>query len=118
MSDGETSAVNTGASGEFGAWLRRFFASYYRHRPVNATFIGKHDYDPRLPDFSAAGVAVEDVDDDAGAPGQGVDVTAELGESGHDQGRGPPLLAGQLGVGVDIPTQLGQGRFVGADDGL
>ncbi len=39
--------------GEFGAWLGRFFASYYRHRPVNATFIGEHDYDPLLPDFSA-----------------------------------------------------------------
>jgi hypothetical protein len=37
-------------------WLDRFFASYYRHRPVNATFIGVHEYDGRLPDFSAAGV--------------------------------------------------------------
>jgi hypothetical protein len=45
-----------GASGELGAWLGRFFASYYRHRPVNATFIGEHDYDPQLPDFSPRGV--------------------------------------------------------------
>lgn len=38
------------------AWLDLFFAAYYRHRPVNATFIGMHDYDDRLPDFSPAGV--------------------------------------------------------------
>ena len=40
----------------FQAWLTRFFESYYRHRPVNATFIGEHRFDDRLPDFSAAGV--------------------------------------------------------------
>ncbi len=40
----------------FTAWLDGFFASYYRRRPVNATFIGKHEYDHRLPDFSEAGV--------------------------------------------------------------
>lgn len=39
------------------AWLDRFFESYYRHRPVNATFIGVHDHDDRLPDFSNNGVA-------------------------------------------------------------
>lgn len=33
-------------------WLDDFFASYYRWRPVNATFIGVHDYDDRLPDYS------------------------------------------------------------------
>ncbi len=37
-------------------WLDHFFASYYRHRPVNATFIGEHAHDHRLPDLSAAGV--------------------------------------------------------------
>ena len=36
-------------------WLDRFFASYYVHRPVNATFIGVHDHDHRLPDFSEHG---------------------------------------------------------------
>jgi len=40
-----------------GQWLDAFFASYYRHRPVNATFIGVHQYDDRLPDYSPAGVA-------------------------------------------------------------
>ena len=44
-------------SSEFELWLNRFFESYYRHRPVNATFIGDHRFDDRLPDFSAAGVA-------------------------------------------------------------
>ena len=41
---------------QFAAWLDEFFASYYRHRPVNATFIGVHNYDHRLPDFSPQGV--------------------------------------------------------------
>jgi hypothetical protein len=41
----------------FRAWLDDFFASYFRHRPVNATFIGMHDYDELLPDFSESGVA-------------------------------------------------------------
>src|SRR5579884_566427 len=40
----------------FRAWLDDFFASYYRHRPVNATFIGVHTYDDRLPDYSDDGV--------------------------------------------------------------
>ena len=38
-----------------GAWLDDFFASYYRHRPVNATFTGVHAYDERLPDLSEQG---------------------------------------------------------------
>lgn len=38
------------------AWLDDFFAAYYRRRPVNATFIGVHEYDHLLPDFSPAGV--------------------------------------------------------------
>jgi hypothetical protein len=40
----------------FTAWLDEFFASYYRRRPVNATFIGVHEYDHRLPDYSQAGI--------------------------------------------------------------
>jgi hypothetical protein len=39
------------------AWLDDFFASYFRHRPVNAAFIGVHDYDERLPDLSESGLA-------------------------------------------------------------
>ena len=38
-------------------WLDEFFTSYYRNRPVSATFIGVHDYDDRLPDYSPGGVA-------------------------------------------------------------
>src|SRR5262245_6953668 len=33
------------------AWLDRFFAGYYADRPVNATFVGVHEHDRRLPDF-------------------------------------------------------------------
>ena len=36
-------------------WLDDFFASYYAHRPVNATFIGRHELDHRLPDYSEDG---------------------------------------------------------------
>jgi uncharacterized protein (DUF885 family) len=36
--------------------LDRFFASYYRLRPVNATFTGVHDHDDRLPDWSPRGI--------------------------------------------------------------
>ncbi len=34
-----------------------FFDSYYRLRPVNATFTGVHDHDDRLPDWSPDGLA-------------------------------------------------------------
>jgi hypothetical protein len=37
-------------------WLDRFLAAYYARRPVNATFIGIHDYDHLLPDLSDGGV--------------------------------------------------------------
>jgi uncharacterized protein (DUF885 family) len=37
-------------------WLDEFFASYYKHRPVNATFIGIHTLDYHLPNFSKEGV--------------------------------------------------------------
>ena len=37
--------------------LDAFFASYYRLRPVNATFTGIHEHDDRLPDWSPEGLA-------------------------------------------------------------
>ena len=37
--------------------LDRFFESYYRLRPVNATFTGVHHLDDRLPDWSPDGLA-------------------------------------------------------------
>jgi hypothetical protein len=36
--------------------LDGFFESYYRLRPVNATFTGIHDHDHRLPDWSPEGL--------------------------------------------------------------
>ena len=36
--------------------LDQFFESYYRLRPVNATFTGVHHYDHRLPDWSPDGL--------------------------------------------------------------
>lgn len=44
-------------AGSFSTWLDGFFAAYYRHRPVNATFIGVHEYDHILPDFSEQATA-------------------------------------------------------------
>jgi uncharacterized protein (DUF885 family) len=41
----------------FEAWLDDFFASYFRRRPVNATFIGMHAYDDCLSDFSENGMS-------------------------------------------------------------
>ena len=38
-------------------WLDRFFESYYRSNPVTATFIGAHEGDHLLPDYSDGGVA-------------------------------------------------------------
>jgi hypothetical protein len=37
---------------EFDNWLTAFFQSYYCFSPVSATFIGVHEYDDCLPDFS------------------------------------------------------------------
>ena len=39
----------------FDAWLDRFFDFYLRRHPVDATFIGEHQFDHTLPDFSDAG---------------------------------------------------------------
>ena len=38
------------------SYLDAFFESYYRLRPVNATFTGVHDYDDTLPDWSEKGL--------------------------------------------------------------
>jgi len=43
----------------FSQWLTDFFDEYYRQRPVNATFIGVHEYDDQWPDCSAAGLAAK-----------------------------------------------------------
>ncbi|MFN2146429.1 MAG: DUF885 family protein, partial [Anaerolineales bacterium] len=49
------SVNNMNASPLFTQWMDDFFRSYYVHRPVNATFIGVHDHDHRLPDYSEKG---------------------------------------------------------------
>jgi len=52
---GEMTASPGSGAPRFDAWLDRFFAAYYRLNPVNATFIGVHAHDHRLPDFSVSG---------------------------------------------------------------
>jgi uncharacterized protein (DUF885 family) len=49
----------------FHAWMDGFFASYYARRPVNATFVGVHEHDHRLPDLSDEGLGdtVADMED-------------------------------------------------------
>ncbi|HSG49025.1 MAG TPA: hypothetical protein VLA43_14485, partial [Longimicrobiales bacterium] len=37
-------------------WLDDFFRAYHAHRPVNATFVGVHAHDHRLPDHSDGGL--------------------------------------------------------------
>src|SRR5690349_10976459 len=41
----------------FADWLDAFLVSYFRRRPVNATFTGIHDYDEELPDLSERGLS-------------------------------------------------------------
>jgi uncharacterized protein (DUF885 family) len=43
-------------SSAFSSWLNDFFDVYYRRRPVNASFIGMHELDHQLPDFSEEAV--------------------------------------------------------------
>lgn len=54
------------------AWMDEFFATLFTHRPIDATFVGVHEHDAAMPDFSAAGVAAQIADldrlsDDLGA---------------------------------------------------
>lgn len=51
----ERIVVNT-ESALFGSLLDDFFSAYYKRRPVNATFVGMHEFDHLLPDFSAVSV--------------------------------------------------------------
>ncbi|MEO7964941.1 MAG: hypothetical protein ABIT38_13645, partial [Gemmatimonadaceae bacterium] len=53
----EASANGSSESATRDPLLDAFFESYYRLRPVNATFTGLHLYDGRLPDWSDEGVA-------------------------------------------------------------
>src|SRR3954451_7900915 len=62
MSADPTAAGATADNKAFDAWLDRFFAHYYAARPVNATFIGVHDHDHALPDFTPDGRAQQQAD--------------------------------------------------------
>jgi hypothetical protein len=42
-----------------GTWLDRFFAARFRHRPVDATFVGVRGHDHRLPDASPDALEAE-----------------------------------------------------------
>jgi hypothetical protein len=37
-------------------WMDDFFRSYFQFRPVNATFVGVHKFDAKLPDYSEEGL--------------------------------------------------------------
>jgi uncharacterized protein (DUF885 family) len=54
----------TGSFDSFDDWLDGFFESYYRRRPVNATFVGRHEYDHELPEYTpdAVGEYVAEID--------------------------------------------------------
>lgn len=39
----------------FSIWIDNFFDSFYRHRPVDATFVGIHEYDDNTPNLSRRG---------------------------------------------------------------
>lgn len=60
MTDQDESAAKLAEAAEengrtFDAWLDEFFEAYRRRRPVDATFIGFHDRDHLLPDYSPDG---------------------------------------------------------------
>jgi len=43
-------------------WMDEFFTSLFTHRPVDATFVGAHQYDAEMPDFSDAGITAQIAD--------------------------------------------------------
>ena len=47
-----TDATNTDNGQAFDRWFDSFLDDYLKRRPVSATFIGAHQYDHALPDFS------------------------------------------------------------------
>jgi uncharacterized protein (DUF885 family) len=114
---GEPSAADTA--------LDRFFETFYRQRPVAATFTGIHDHDGRLPDWSLDGLARAADEmralrcelDAAGRPADDAvrafprdvdlalaDVALEIAlaehQSGHFVHRNPTLWTGEAVFGV------------------
>ncbi|MFN8498604.1 MAG: DUF885 domain-containing protein [Anaerolineae bacterium] len=93
-------------------WLDDFFASYYRHRPVNATFIGVHAYDDRLPDLSPVGVAA--LRDDARRLLAALDVPAS-GDLSPTDARDRQIAAGFLEIQL---AELDSGHFQAGNPAL
>jgi hypothetical protein len=99
-------------------WLDRFFTAYHFRRPVNATFIGRHEYDAALPDYSDRGMGdtvaemeglLRSAPDGVGSPSQRLDVRlakgflkTQLWEFGSGQGPlgNPSLYTGEAVFGV------------------
>src|SRR4029453_18098337 len=103
--------------------LQAFFESYYRLRPVNATFTGVHEYDHLLPDWSPNGLAfaldqmralraslppvpapaaalAEVAERDRHLAAAFLDVQIAEHESGHFQRGNPSLAVGEAVFGV------------------
>lgn len=100
--------------------LARFFESYYRLRPVNATFTGVHEHDHRLPDWSPDGLsaaldemrsiresvtdptpALDSVADrDRALAASFLDIQIAEHESLHFQRGNPSLALGEAAFGV------------------
>jgi hypothetical protein len=117
-------ATRVGEAAAAAAVLDRFFETFYRQRPVTATFTGLHAHDGRLPDWSPQGLADEIAELRAlrgqlaalvPPPGavpsfpDGVDVTLvdahlEIAVAEHDSGhfvhRNPSLWTGEAIFGV------------------
>src|SRR5436190_20592116 len=96
------------------AALERFFDSYYRLRPVNATFTGVHDHDHRLPDWSPEGLdaAVDEMRGVRGALAAGpqtrdgelaaafLDIQVAEHDGRHFQRGNPSLAIGEVAFGI------------------
>jgi hypothetical protein len=90
--------------------LAAFFDSYYRLRPVNATFTGVHDFDDRLPDWSPDGLAaaVDDMRRLRASFGDGVTSPAALRDVGsRDQALAASFLDVQVAEVESLHFQRG-----------
>lgn len=95
------------------AWLDRFLSAYYDRRPVNATFIGRHEHDHRLPDYSEPGIAATAGEMEhllrTAPDGNDVDIRLATGylrtqlwefQSGHGPRGNPAIATGEAVFGV------------------
>jgi hypothetical protein len=108
-------------SDAFDDWLEDFLESYFRRRPVCATFVGAHEHDHRLPDVSDEGVAeavaelddleerLEGIPEDGLSEAQRIDRTLAEGALGiqrwevgsdHYIGKNPAFYTGKAVFGV------------------